>query len=417
MNGADHKKGPIERELEHVMNTAENAFGVDVERPTTMNMPAAVAAIATISSVGIAIGLSFPLLSFLLEQRGFSSTIIGANTAMAGIASILAVPFVNPIANRIGVVNTLVASALLAAISLLGFFYFPSLTAWFALRVTFHGAITASFILSEFWINTSAPNHRRGLVLGIYATVLSIGFATGPATLAFIGSKGIMPFAIGATLIILSTIPAILARRHQPKMDEKPQSRSVLRYIWLVPFATLAAFTFGAVEQAGLALFPVYGGRTGFGETEVSLLLVVLALGNVVMQIPLGMASDRMKDRRWLLLFCAAIGTGGVAILPYATHHPQLLTAGIFVWGGVTAGMYTVGLAHLGARLSGSDLAQANAAFILCYAVGMVIGPQLAGVVMDIFNPHGFAYALTGMFGIYLIMGLSRVVGTRLKDS
>lgn len=390
------------------MHTAEDAFGLDVERPQRIDLLGAAAAIATISAVGVAIGLSFPLLSFLMEQRGYSSTLIGANTAMAGIASILTVPFVNPIARRIGLVWTLVLAATIAAASLMGFYYFPSIAAWFALRISFHGAITASFILSEYWINVSAPEKRRGLVLGIYATVLSLGFATGPALLAAMGTKGMTPFVIGTCIILASTIPAFLARSRQPKGEADPQSRSVLRYIWLVPLATAAAFIFGAVEQAGLALFPVYGARTGYAEHQISLLLTVLAFGNVALQIPLGLISDRLKDRRWLLFSCALVGAIGVAILPYAVHTPMLLIAGLFVWGGVTAGMYTIGLAHLGSRLKGADLAQANAAFVLCYAVGMVIGPQLAGISMDIWDPHGFAVALSGMFVAYLVLVLFR---------
>ena len=269
------------------MHTAEQAFGVPVRGPDKIDTPAVIAAIATITSVGVAIGLSFPLLSILLEQRGYSSTLIGANTAMAGLASIIAVPFVNPLARRIGIVRTLALAALLSAISLLGFFYFSGIAAWFGLRIVFHGAITASFVLSEFWINSSAPNNRRGLVLGIYATVLSLGFAAGPALLALIGSAGVLPFAVGAAISLVSIVPALLARGRQPDLRDAPQSHSVARYVMLVPMATAAAFTFGAVEQAGLALFPVYGARNGFSETGVSLLLTVLALGNVVLQFPL----------------------------------------------------------------------------------------------------------------------------------
>jgi len=390
------------------MNTAEDAFGMQVKAPDKVDIWGAIAAIATISSVGVAVGLSFPLLSFLMEQRGYSTTIIGANTAMAGIASMVTVPFVNPLARRIGLVPTLVLAAFVSALSLIGFFLFPSLVAWFLLRISFHGAITASFILSEYWINVSAPEKRRGLVLGIYGSVLSLGFATGPALLAWLGTRDYLPFVTGAAIIVASTVPAMLAHRRQPTTEAEPQSNSVVRYIWLVPLATGAAFVFGAVEQAGLALFPVYGARNGYDETQVSLLLMVLAFGNVALQLPLGLMSDRMRDRRWLLFGCALVGTIGVAILPIAVHYPWLLIGGMFVWGGVTTGMYTVGLAHLGSRLKGPDLAQANAAFILCYAIGMVIGPQIAGISMDIWDPHGFAVALSGMFAAYLVLVLVR---------
>jgi MFS family permease len=391
------------------VKTIEDTFGMPVKGPDKLDVPAAVAAIAAISAVGVAIGLTYPLLSILMEQRGYSSTLIGANTAMAGIASIMTVPFVNAIARRFGMVNTMVLAAVIATISLMGFHFFPDIRAWFALRITFHGAIAASFVLSEYWINSSAPNSRRGFILGIYATVLSLGFAAGPSLLAVLGSQGATPFLVGGAIILASTIPALVARKHQPRQELGGHSRSVLRYLWLVPFATGAAFVFGAAEQAGLALFPVYGARHGFDEQAVSLLLVTLAIGNVVFQIPLGALSDRMKDRRYLLLGCAAVGAVGSAILPYAVDHVPLLVAGIFVWGGVTAGMYTIGLAHLGARLTGAALAQANAAFILSYSVGMVIGPQYAGVLMDHNDPEGFAYALATIFGLFLVVGGLRI--------
>ncbi|MFZ1812994.1 MAG: MFS transporter [Rhizobiaceae bacterium] len=398
--------------------TAENTFGMPVggevpkapEGPGKLDIVSIMAAIATISSVGVAIGLSFPLLSILMEQRGYSPTLIGANTAMAGLASILAVPFVNPLARWLGIVNTLVGAALIAAASLAGFYLLPSIEAWFVLRISFHGAITASFVLSEFWINSAAPSTRRGLILGIYATVLSIGFSAGPAILAIIGSQGSLPFTIGIIVIVASTIPALAARTRQPVLEGDIQTRSVLRYVWLVPSATAAAFVFGAAEQAGLALFPVYGARTGYDETQISLLLTVLAFGNVALQIPLGLLSDRVRDKRWILFWCAFVGAAGLAALPFAINEPKLLIAGIFVWGGVTAGMYTIGLAHLGGRLSGRDLAQANAAFILCYAVGMVVGPQLAGIVMDIYDPHGFAWAVAAMFATYLVLAPIRML-------
>ena len=45
-----------------------------------------IAAVAAISAVGIAIGLGLPLLSIIMEKRGISPTMIGINSAMAGVA-------------------------------------------------------------------------------------------------------------------------------------------------------------------------------------------------------------------------------------------------------------------------------------------------------------------------------------------
>ena len=56
-----------------------------------------------VTVVGIGLSLSIPLLSIEMERRGASSTLIGLNTAVAGIASICTVPFVPRLAARIGV--------------------------------------------------------------------------------------------------------------------------------------------------------------------------------------------------------------------------------------------------------------------------------------------------------------------------
>ena len=81
----------------------------------------------------------------------------------------------------------------------------------------------------------------------------------------------------------------------------------------------------------------------------------------------------------------------------------------LFVWGGVVAALYTIGLAHLGSRLTGRDLASANAAFVFCYGFGMLIGPQVIGIGMDLFGPDGFAYALALFFVAYLILVVRRM--------
>ena len=120
-----------------------------------------VAAIASISVVGIAIGLGVPLLSVILDGRGYSPTLIGLNTAVAGIASIAAAPLATPLAIRFGVVPTIVTMIVVGAFSFAGFYFADSFWMWFPLRAALHVAITVLFILSEFWITASAPPWRR----------------------------------------------------------------------------------------------------------------------------------------------------------------------------------------------------------------------------------------------------------------
>jgi MFS family permease len=372
------------------------------------------AAIASISVVGIAIGLGMPLLSIILETRGHSASMIGLNTAVAGLASIAAAPLATPLAVRFGVVWTMLAMIVAGALAFVGFYFATAFWMWFPLRVVLHMALTVLFILSEFWISTSAPPEKRGFVLGIYATVLSLGFAAGPWLFSQMGSSGFLPFGAVFVLVMLATIPVLAAWRESPKIiADGNGSRDFFRYIWLVPTATAAVLVFGAVETGGFALFPVYGNRIGYSEGDAALLLTMIGLGNVFMQIPLGMISDRIRDRRHLLLACATVGLAGMIVLPLVSGNWHLMAALLFVWGGVVAALYTIGLAHLGSRLSGHDLANANAAFVLCYGLGMVLGPQAIGIGMDLFGPSGFGWSLALFFAAYIVLAASRIAASR----
>ncbi|MEW9523160.1 MFS transporter [Agrobacterium tumefaciens] len=373
------------------------------EEADAIHWPSLIAAISAISAVGVAIGLGLPLLSIILEKRGISSTMIGVNSAMAGVAAMMAASVTSKIAHDFGVARTMLLAVLISALSALGFYFAEAFWMWFPLRIVFHGATTTLFILSEYWINMTAPPKKRGMVLGIYATGLAVGFAVGPLLFSVVGSEGILPFLVGAAIILLAAIPIFMARGESPELDERPNHHFV-RYVWLVPMASAAAFVFGSVQAGGLSLFPIYATREGFNESQAALLLTVMGIGNMVFQIPIGLLSDRMKDRRTMLALMAFAGVCGTLALPVLVESWLLVAALLLFWGGLVSGMYTVGLTHLGSRLKGADLVAANAAFIFCYAMGTIAGPQAVGISMDAAGTDGFAWALAVFFGLYVVL-------------
>lgn len=371
------------------------------------------AAIGCVTAVGIGLSLSIPLLSLEMERMGVSGTLIGLNTAVAGIASICAIPFVPRLAARIGVLPLLWICVVVAATTLLAFKALFSFAWWFPLRFVFSAALGPLFVLSEYWINAAAPQQRRGLVMGVYATVLSLGFAAGPGVLTAVGTEGWSPYAAGTALFALAALPLLLARGLSPELGGGTR-RSVASFVVAAPSATIAALIFGMVETGGFALLPVYGLQLGFDAAAAAFLVSVLALGNVIFQVPIGLLSDRV-DRRRLLLAIAAFGCIAGALIPAVVDHRPALYALLFVWGGVTGAVYTVGLAHLGARFTGADLASANAAFVLLYSIGLVVGPPAVGAAMDVVPPHGFAFSLAALFGIYVVIIMWRIRSARAR--
>ena len=111
-----------------------------------------------------------------------------------------------------------------------------------------------------------------------------------------------------------------------------------------------------------------------------------------------------------VLLICAVVGLVGTILMPHLAFDWHVMAALLFVWGGVVAALYTVGLAHLGSRLTGRDLASANAAFVLCYGLGMVLGPQVIGIGMDLFGADGFGWSLALFFAAYIGLVVCRLM-------
>ncbi len=370
------------------------------------------AAISAVTMVGVGLSLSIPLLALEMEQRGISNKWMGINTAVAGIATVVTAPFIPVLVRHVGTRALLILSIVVTAAALPAF-KATDFSWWFPLRFAFGAALCALFAVSEFWINAVAPHHRRGLVMGIYATALSIGAASGPAILSYLGSSGWEPYLAGSALLCLGAIPVLLAGDGAPRI-EHGGGRSILHFLRLSPLALLAALVFGAIETSILNFMPLYGIRLGLSEPSAALLLTTAVAGNIVFQIPLGLISDRM-DRRTLLLLCAGFGALGSSILPFVAVDQIGFFVVVFLATGVVGSLYTVGLAYLGSSFHGADLAAANAAFVMFYSIGLIIGPPAAGFAMDAYNPYGFAFAITAMLGAYTLIAAASVATRGLR--
>jgi MFS family permease len=356
------------------------------------------AAIACISIVGVGLSLVIPLLAMRLEAAGFAARDNGAQVAVSGLATLIGAPLAPMLARRFGLRPLLGAAIALAVASLGAFALTDDYRLWLAIRLAFGLALTTVFVLSEFWISTAAPRGRRGLVLGLYATFLALGFAVGPALLSLSGTEGAPPFALAGVVMGLAGLPVLWAGETAAEFDApgRPRLPPILR---AAPVAVTAALLYGCVETGLTGLLPVFGLRSGFSPQWAAFQLTLFALGNVVFPVPIGMIADRMSKIRllgWFTLF----GLFGALILPGLAPQRDVYAISLFVWGGVTGGLYTVGLAALAEKFHGAKLAAANAAYVMMYALGMMVGPPALGLGLD-FAPHGLFDALAICFLLY----------------
>ncbi|MER9265055.1 MFS transporter [Mesorhizobium sp. M0410] len=348
--------------------------------------------IATVSVFAIAQGLSYPLLSFILQRQAVSPAIIGLSAAMTPIGFIVSSPLVPALARRFGAGRTALTCAALSALVLALIGWTQNVYLWFPLRFLIGAVTNPLYVLSEVWVIALAPPARRGRVMGIYSTIISAGFAAGPLCLLAVGTVGWPPFlvGIGAFLFCGACLASVLARL--PKVDESGHRVSVLGFVpqaWLLLSAVIVAAGF---EQAVLALLPVYGTHYSIAEARMSALLSVMIAGNIAMQVPLGLLAERLTARL-VRFICVSMTVLGCALLPVLIETP-LIWPCVFVWGAVSYGIYTMSIIELGERFTGSALVAGNAAFSLMWGIGGIAVPPLAGSAMDVVGAGGLPMTL-----------------------
>lgn len=364
------------------------------------------AVIAQMALMGLTFGISFPLISVLLEGRGVEAVLIGLVGAMPGLAVVVLGPYVPALAGRLGTIPAILLGTALGIVSVLLLPVLDSLASWLLLRLLSGAVIGLPWVISETWINSLARESSRGRIIGLYSAALFLGMAVGPLVLEAVGIEGWPPFLCTAGAMLLSVVPLLLARRLAPPMPR--QTRLRFRHVVLsAPTVAGAALLAGLSEQVLYVFLPVYGLRAGLAQEVAVTLLSVLTLGAILLQLPYGWLADRM-DRRRLLLLTAAVGVACPALLPLNLASLPSLWLLVVLWGGAVFGFYTAGLALLGQRFRPGDLAVANAGFIVLYQFGSMAGPAVAGAAMDLWDPHGFAAAMAAFSGGYMILGLLR---------
>ncbi len=375
-------------------------------KPAATPSLAIAAAIATVTIAGIGLSLSATLISVRLAQLGFSARAIGFHTAGSGLLGVATAPYVPWLARKIGVRRLLIAALLLGAACLAALALTHGYWPWLAVRSLYGIALTIMFILGEFWISAVVWPHRRGLVMGIYATAIAAGFAAGPFLLAAIGPSGAAPFLVAALLSLVATLPIGLADVDAPALRQT-EPLPFLAIMRDAPAATTAALLYGAIEATAFGLFPVFALRQGWGADAAAIASAIFALGNALLQIPTGLAADNFGRAR-LLILIGGLGTLGALILPLAAHFAYAAyVVLLFAWSGIVGGLYAVGLTSLASRYSGAALARANAAYILLYSAGALIGPPLFGFGLDL-APAGLFIALALVLAGFFALALKR---------
>lgn len=350
-----------------------------------------------------------PLISLRLEHMTGSGFLVGLNGAAAALSTLLMAPLV-PRFMGVRPPRQILALSLVAAAALFILFpLLPHVWVWFIVRFAVGCFMTVIFVISESWINQVVSAERRALMLGVYGTALSGGFGIGGGLFTALAHQGDIAFYVASLIFVLGVLPVLALRGPDPQAPDEESATlgAMVRTALLAPTAIMAGLAFGAAETLVFALMPVYAERISLSHTEIGLVMLAVAAGALVFQIPLGWIADRI-GRRLILGISAALAAISPILTALVGADLTALLPLVFVQAGVTSALYTVGLSLLGERFTGGSIASANAAFIFAYGLGSLVGPPAGGVMMDVSGPAGLLGVLSGFAAAYLALILVR---------
>ncbi|CAN7616069.1 MFS transporter [Aminobacter sp. LjRoot7] len=353
--------------------------------------------ISTVTVFAVAQGLTYPLLSFILDRQGTTPGLIGLSAAMTPLGFIVSSPVIPALTRRFGAARLAILCSMLAAATLVAIALMQDVWAWMPLRFLLGFFANPLYVISETWLLTITPASRRGRIMGLYSSIVSGGFAVGPLSLGLVGTEGWPPFLVGILAFLICGMIVLAVAPRMPRMAHGGEA-SLGAFIVLAPLLLFAVFTAAAFEQTFISLFAVYGAALGSAEGRIASLITCFIAGNALLQILLGRQAEQFGSARAMLL-CALASLAGCLLLPLVFDGWPIWSL-LFLWGGASFGIYTMALIQLGERFTGQALIAGNAGFALAWGIGGIVGSPATGLTMQLIGHQGLPLALGLMSGV-----------------
>ena len=360
------------------------------------------AVLSSVLSVGLALGVSMPLVSLRLEGWGYGSFAIGVMAAMPAIGVLVGASLSSRLAAYFGTATLMRLCLLAGALSIGLLALLPSYPIWLALRLLIGVILTIVFILGESWINQLVVEQWRGRLVALYGSSYALSQLAGPLLLGVLGSEDDLGFWIGAGLLVVAPL-VLIGRTGAPSADACGVSlRDLVGFCQRLPVIAWAIALFAAFEAMILTLLPVYCLQQGF-TTELALFMVsTVVVGDALLQLPIGALADYMS-RRTLFTGCAVTLLVSSLGVPLLMHTPAIWPLWV-LFGASAGGLFTLSLILIGERYRDDALVRANAHVAQLWGIGCLIGPLAAGAGSQWVSGHALPLLMAaGAFGLVLL--------------
>lgn len=361
-------------------------------------------------------GLQGLLLSVRGAEEGFSLVslgLIGTGWSVGFIAGSLGVPM---IVQKVGHIRGFSVMAAIGTVTILCNLLLINDVSWILLRAASGFCFAGAAMIVESWLNEVADNRSRGTTFSIYVTINMVASTLGQMAMSVTGVTGYVPFVVGAISFICAVLPSALTSTPQPRPLQSARLDLGLLYR-TSPVAAIASFSVGMANGTFGTLAPVYGYNQGLDAGGIAFLFSVTAILGALAQIPAGRLSDRIDRRIVMIALSGLAAIVGLLIVLINPGPGPILYVLFGIYGFSAYPVYAIAVAHANDFAREGDFAKVAGGMLLTLGVGLAIGPLVASLVMNAWQPVGLFVVTATFHGALAISAFLRMRLRRARDA
>jgi MFS family permease len=264
--------------------------------------------------------------------------------------------------------------------------------------------------ISMAYVGDIAPKGREGTYTGVMSVARTMGWGCGP----LIGGGLMDLFGINVPFLVmggLALASCVLILLTLPETQQDYVRRSEVSFRTILEDKTLRGLViYRAINAVGtgnlFSFFPLFADSLGIAPTQVGILLSSRMVVMSLMQGPFGVLVDRYDKIKLVLL--SGIGSAILLLLvPLSTNFLEMLSLGLLL--GCDWALLLPATTALAAEFGREyGMASVMSTVDTGFSVGLIVGPLLSGVIMDVFDLHAVFYfggliAVSGIVFFYYI--------------
>jgi MFS family permease len=366
-----------------------------------------IAILISVFLMGAGMGVQGSAVSLRAGLEGFSNSLVGLIMSANYVGLIIGSMIAPALIRNVGYVRAFAASASLGSASAISHLLLIDPIAWIVFRTATGFALSVMFVVAESWLNSSSTRANRGRLLSAYSVVYLVSMGAGQPLLAIFPPAGFEIFGATTVLISFCLIPvAIMRVTGEPSPDREPPR--LIRTFMKSPLAGSGVIVAGLMAGATWSLTPLYGQQVGLEGGAIGMLMLLVSVGTMALQWPLGWISDT-KNRRLAILWSIGIAAAAAALIAMFRPSGGMLYVLIFVYGGFGMPLYSLSVALANDQFEPHEMVQAAGAIVIYYGIGNVFGPVLGSQFMRWVGPAGLFLSMTLVLALFLAFVLVRM--------